>query len=487
MVKKKIYIVVAALVLAVLFVALTAVGTIHIVKAVKNVYTMQIELLGDSEVTVHYGEKYIEPGAQARFYGTHFAQNPISVAVKRDNSVNDEVLGEYVLTYTATCRGVTDTVKRTVRVVDTLTPTITLNGDATVCLLPTEKYQEEGFSALDNYDGDVTGQVKRTETEDAITYTVTDSMGNVATVVRKIVYDDPIAPTLTLKGNRIITLNLGQKYVEPGYTATDNCDGDLTKKVEVKSKLDTSKAGYYTLKYTVRDSYNNTITASRIVRVKTKDGKVVNPKVVVPEGKVIYLTFDDGPGERTPELLDILKKYNVQATFFVVNTDYVDTIKRTAEEGHTLAIHTASHNYKKIYASESAFFKDLQKMEKIIKDLTGVETTLMRFPGGSSNTVSRFNRGIMSRLTKSVQNKGYQYFDWNVDSDDAGKASTPGEVYQNVIKGVKKRDVSIVLQHDTKGYSIDAVESIIIWGLHNGYTFLPLDPTSPGCHHGVNN
>ena len=126
-------------------------------------------------------------------------------------------------------------------------------------------------------------------------------------------------------------------------------------------------------------------------------------------------------------------------------------------------------------------------MKKIIKDLTGVETTLIRFPGGSSNTVSSFNRGIMTRLSKLVVEKGYQYFDWNVDSEDAGGAYTSYQVYKNVINGVKNRKTSIVLQHDIKGFSVDAVEDIILWGLHNGYTFLPLQANSPGSHHGINN
>lgn len=93
----------------------------------------------------------------------------------------------------------------------------------------------------------------------------------------------------------------------------------------------------------------------------------------------------------------------------------------------------------------------------------------------------------MSRLTKSVRDMGYQYFDWNVDSNDAGGAKSSDEVVDNVINGIKKHKTSIVLQHDTKSFSIDAVERIIQWGLNNGYIFLPLDETSPGMHHGVNN
>jgi peptidoglycan/xylan/chitin deacetylase (PgdA/CDA1 family) len=111
----------------------------------------------------------------------------------------------------------------------------------------------------------------------------------------------------------------------------------------------------------------------------------------------------------------------------------------------------------------------------------------MRFPGGSSNTVSRFNEGIMSYLTQAVQDMGFCYFDWNVDSRDAGGAKDAKAVYENVINGVQQQRISIVLQHDIKDISVLALEKILVWGLENGYRFLPLDMTSPTAHHGVNN
>jgi peptidoglycan/xylan/chitin deacetylase (PgdA/CDA1 family) len=321
-----------------------------------------------------------------------------------------------------------------------------------------------------------------------VIYTVTDSSGNVATVERKIVYDDPIAPELKLKGASKITLRVGQKYKEQGYTATDNCDGDLSDKVIVQGSVNTAKAGSYTLVYTVKDTYNNTVSVSRTVNVKGSVSSFQQQlNTVTPNGKVIYLTFDDGPGERTPELLDVLRKYDVKATFFVVNSKYVNTIKRIAQEGHSIGVHANSHNYKKIYASEDAYFKDLNSMRDIITRLTGKEPTLLRFPGGSSNTVSKFNPGIMTTLAQRVKEIGLRYFDWNVDSNDAGGAKTANQVFHNVTKGVSSKQISVVLQHDTKGYSIDAVERIIRWGLQNGYTFLPLDASSPVCEHKVRN
>ena len=121
-------------------------------------------------------------------------------------------------------------------------------------------------------------------------------------------------------------------------------------------------------------------------------------------------------------------------------------------------------------------------MQALIQQHTGLTTTLMRFPGGSSNRLQD-NKCDMSQLVKTVTDLGFQYFDWNVDSNDAGGAKTADEVYQNVISGIGNMKTACVLMHDIKGYSVDAVERIIQWGLQNGYTFQVLTPESPGFHH----
>jgi len=113
---------------------------------------------------------------------------------------------------------------------------------------------------------------------------------------------------------------------------------------------------------------------------------------------------------------------------------------------------------------------------------------LLRFPGGSSNTVSKFNPGIMTELSKLVEAKGYKYFDWNVSSEDAtGKIFTPDEYALNVINGLGNRDTYIVLQHDTNVNSVRAVDKIIQYGLSNGYRFEVLTNMSPTIHHRINN
>lgn len=205
--------------------------------------------------------------------------------------------------------------------------------------------------------------------------------------------------------------------------------------------------------------------------------------------KVIYLTFDDGPGEYTQKLLDILDEYDVKVTFFVTNQHkkYIDLIKEESKRGHTVALHTYSHKWE-IYKSEEAYFDDLMKISDLVFDQTGKRANILRFPGGSSNKVS-INQceGIMTTLTESVQAKGYHYADWNVSGKDSGKAQTADEVFENVIAGIEKHSTAIVLQHDVKEYSVDAVPKIIEWGLENGYSFKPLTPESPMPHAIVNN
>ena len=126
--------------------------------------------------------------------------------------------------------------------------------------------------------------------------------------------------------------------------------------------------------------------------------------------------------------------------------------------------------------------------QKMVKDEIGYVPCFIRFPGGSSNTISRrYCRGIMSQLVCAVQEHGFRYCDWNVSSGDAGATTSTSQVVNNVIDGIKSNNVSIVLQHDIKNFSVDAVEQIIEWGLSEGYTFLPITSTTPMSHHGVNN
>lgn len=452
--------------------------------------SIDITVVGEDIITVEYGEEFTDPGASAAWSYEDEPHVHHAIDVTCNNEVDLGKVGAYSITYTAQYDGVQEQAVRKVLVVDTKAPVIELVTDPNHYTLPNQEYEEEGFQATDNYDGDITDKVLRSVSEDGktVTYQVSDSSGNKTEVIREIAFGDSDAPVLTLKGNSKITMTAGEKWKEPGYTAIDAVDGDLTDRVKTSGSVNNRTAGTYVLTYTVADQFGNTATAQRTVVVKA----VQKPETVNPDGdgKVIYLTFDDGPSKHTERLLEVLDKYNVKATFFVVNTGRLDLLDDIAAAGHAIGIHSKTHKYEKIYASEDAFFEDFYAMSDLITKYSGVKPTISRFPGGSSNSVSKkICAGIMTRLTKTVQDLGYQYFDWNIDSNDAGGTKTTEGVYQNVTNRIAKSKQSqlVVLQHDTYGYSVDAVEQIIIWGLEHGYTFAALTESSPPCHHSVTN
>lgn len=449
-----------------------------------SLFNININLNGSPKETIEYGDTYTEQGATAAFNTPASKNVPLNVTIK--GSVDSSKLGTYHIHYKAK-KGIFSVQKsREVKIVDTKAPIIELNKIDGYYPKTGETYQEEGFTATDNYDGDITSKIKRTEDKNVITYTVSDSSGNKTSVQRTIEYNDGIAPTITLNGDSDITIKAGTRFEDPGCTAKDSHGNDISDSVSVSDNISTYRAGTYTITYSVTNKFGNETSIDRTVTVEA----VKQTATTSSGNKVVYLTFDDGPGAHTQQLLDILDKYNVKVTFFVtnVNSGYENMIAKEAAAGHTVAIHSASHDYKKIYSSVDAYFADLNEMSDIIYAQTGQRPKLIRFPGGSSNTVSlKYCSGIMTTLTKAVTDQGYKYFDWNVSSGDAGGTTSTEEVYQNVVNGMKSHNVSVVLQHDIKGFSVNAVERIIQWGLANGYTFLPLTTSTEDVHHGVNN
>lgn len=444
---------------------------------------LKLTVSGSQNFGQEYGLEYVDAGAEATVESSLFDGLRIPVTVDVQLDVNPDVIGDYTAVYRAEYLWLSATATRDVKIVDTTAPVITLTEDPSEYWTPGTEYAEPGFVAYDDYDGDITHLVTVEQTENVVTYTVADSSGNRASAQRILKPADIISPQITLSGEQEIVVHLARPYEEPGFTATDDRDGDITHKVVVEGTVDSYTAGSYPITYTVTDSFGNTTSVVRTVKVEP--APLTEP--VVPNGKVIYLTFDDGPSQYTPKLLEILRKYNVKATFFVVNTQYIHLLPEMVADGHAIGVHTGSHVYQEIYADETAFFADFKIVHDQIYALTGQKTTIMRFPGGSSNVISNFNPGIMTRLTQMVTDYGLQYFDWNVDSKDSGRSKTAQQVFQTVVAGIGDKTCSIVLQHDIHGYSVDAVERIIQWGLANGYQFLPLEPTSPNCHHTVRN
>lgn len=186
-----------------------------------------------------------------------------------------------------------------------------------------------------------------------------------------------------------------------------------------------------------------------------------------------------------------MKENNVKATFFVTNKDskYDYILKRIVDEGHQIAIHTYSHDYNQIYKSQEAYMEDFNKMKSKIKKVTGVDCKIFRFPGGSSNLVSKkYCPGIMTNLTSNLTKAGYEYYDWNVDSGDASSNSYSAEqIKNNVINSLSPERENVVLQHDIKENSVNAVDSIIKEAKSLGYTFDKINENTKPCKHEVAN
>jgi len=203
------------------------------------------------------------------------------------------------------------------------------------------------------------------------------------------------------------------------------------------------------------------------------------------EGKVCYLTFDDGPNKNvTPQVLDTLKKYDVKATFFVVYRDGSAEralYKRIVEEGHTLAVHTASHNYTKIYSSVDAYLDDFERISKQIESTTGVKPTLFRFPGGSINS---YNMEIYHELVAEMIRRGYVYYDWNVTSEDASSAKTYEEQLDALMLYSENKNRIIALLHDTdkNPWINQVVKDYIHLMREKGYQFKALNPSVKPIH-----
>lgn len=212
------------------------------------------------------------------------------------------------------------------------------------------------------------------------------------------------------------------------------------------------------------------------------------PPIVDAKGKTVYLTFDDGPSIYTKEILDTLDKYGVKATFFVVNGKQNHLMKEIVNRGHQIGLHTYTHRYDILYKSEQAYYDDLNKINEVVKNETGVETKLIRFPGGSSNAISKkYSKGLMTKLTASVVENGYYYYDWNCTNGDAEGAKTVTDQLRYCSKFPRSANEIVVLMHDNKKLTAQSLPYIIEYYKACGMEFGILTPEVTGAHHPVHN
>ncbi|WP_310604633.1 polysaccharide deacetylase family protein [Anaerosporobacter sp.] len=196
------------------------------------------------------------------------------------------------------------------------------------------------------------------------------------------------------------------------------------------------------------------------------------------EKKIAYLTFDDGPSENTAKVLEILKKYNIKATFFMIASsitpEYYDLVNEMIKEGHVVGVHTYSHNYRQIYASVKDYLDDFYLAYTKMYEVTGVQPIVFRFPGGSYNS---FLKKIREQVIDEMERRGFIYYDWQVSAEDSIGNPTKATITRNVLKDFKKHKKPIVLMHDSSlnKLTVQSLENIIQTMKEEGYTFDTVD------------
>ena len=195
------------------------------------------------------------------------------------------------------------------------------------------------------------------------------------------------------------------------------------------------------------------------------------------EERHAYLTFDDGPSDNTDRILDILKEKGVKATFFVVGkTDEKSKAryKRIIKEGHSLGMHSYTHDYGYIYGSMDHYKEDLMKLQDYLYEVTGERVKLYRFPGGSSNSVSKIP---IQSCINFLDKKGIVYYDWNASSEDAVSIGTACEkLNQNILKDALLYHNTVILMHDLHecNATVKGLETLIDRLKKEGYSLDPI-------------
>ena len=216
------------------------------------------------------------------------------------------------------------------------------------------------------------------------------------------------------------------------------------------------------------------------------DESVVDVNRTSSGRRKVYLTFDDGPSANTEAILEVLEKYKVKATWFVVGkTDesLVPMYKKIVDSGNSIGLHSYSHQYSVIYNSLEDFKADFHKIQDYVKKITGVKTVLYRFPGGSSNQVSNTD---MKEIIRFLKEEGVVYFDWNAATGDASTTKyTVTQLVNNAINGINKTGDTILLMHDAnnKGTTVEALPLIIEKLKKMDVDIVPIDMSTQPIQH----
>ncbi len=292
---------------------------------------LKIKLVGNATIKISIGEKYTDQGAKASYF-----KEDLTKDIKVSNEVDTSKMGEYKVTYEVKHGNTTRKIARTVIVADLVSPEIVLKGAEKVSTCGKE-YIEEGYTATDNIDGDLTKDVVVTKKSDRIIYSVKDKSGNKKEVVRLLDSKDTTKPEITLVNSEILTFELNSTYKEFGAKAVDNCDGDISSKIEIVSNVDTSKHQVFEVTYKVKDNAGNEATATRKIKIYNQDD--------INKG---YSSIVTGP-TYIKNILVVNKKYSVPSNFTTNTSEAKAALAKlqsdAKKEGHDLSTKSGYRSY----------------------------------------------------------------------------------------------------------------------------------------------
>lgn len=370
---------------------------------------------------------------------------------------------------------------------------IRLKGKTVITLNYDEVYEEPGYSSL--FKVKVTNNIKNNKVgKYKVTY-----KNILFKKYRTVEIVDEVKPVITLIDDNV-TILLNEEYKEPGYKAQDEYDGDLTDKVEIISGLKNNQVGTYKITYKVTDSSKNTTKTSRVVNVvntlykdeyesidnnmtgwytsNRQDGsrpreseikkyKDQNVYFLGPDKKVIYLTFDEG-GNKTyvKEIVDILNKHNIDATFFF-SRNYIsnnpDLMKKIINSGHSIGNHTVNH-----LSMPSLATKD--KFDSYYSELKETEIAFMQATGKPMEKLFRYPMGEYSNRTMNImKSMGYKSIFWSVAYKD-WDADYNKEYSLNNMKKQLHNGAIYLIHPKCKG-NYEALEDFINYATDLGYKF----------------
>lgn len=383
-----------------------------------------LKLKGNDIIEISLMDKYQEIGYEAYSCGITKCID-LREFVTVDSNIDNTNIGTYNLNYNLRYKNKEYKKIRQVKVIDDVKPEIKLYGPDVISLCPNKEYVEDGYEAIDNYDGIITDKVIVYNDNNTIFYNVTDSSNNNTEVKRTIIKEDIQNPVVKLKGKNVVNLKENDKYVEDSFTAIDNCDGNISDKVIVTSNVNTSKAGTYTIKYSIKDNNGNETSVSRTIIVK-KEPVFTNPVNANQNSQQKKLNYI-----KNLETYIKQKNYKVSIGYVNLKTGYTYTYKpNTIYYGASLAKTVGA-----LYAYENMTLDNETKrlVEKAItvsdnyshkKLTTKIGISNLRSYGrslGASNFLTRSDKDFYGMTTVSDQIAIWKYLYKFVNTNKKGK------------------------------------------------------------------